>query len=225
MLKTLDSVTADVVSYALDHCDTFEDVREAMQELDFAPTTVIPARYYSLMLEVYWRSLNPEDKGREGKYNETEYRVLNNKASWMYYREFHARRQERADLSKQQMGAQIENKTSAGDWFRGNVDSWDAMFKLYYRKAGLVRWAVDKQDVQFEILCSWPDLLDYLASYNDKGLATWVKAELKAADRGDWFIGEMQWFMTSVKKCQYLIDCPFNQLPSYNLKELRKSNK
>jgi len=225
MLKTLDPITADIVRYALSHCHTFEEVREAMQELDFGPSTVIPARYYDLMLEVYRRSLSPTDKGREGKYKETVYRVHNNRAKWMYYREFHAHRIDRADLSYKQMGEQIENKSSAGDWFRGNVDSWDAMFRLYYRKAGLVRWAVDKQDVHFEILCTWPELLDYLAGYNDKGLTTWVKAELKASDRGDWYIGEMQWFMTSARKCQYLIDCPFNRMPGYDLKELRKSSK
>lgn len=203
MLKYFDENAAAKILEAF-HKGDFEAARACAKAIGLESGTIVLAKDYNLALLVLKKLYNPADKGLMGKYGEVEERVTRwqeNNRLYAHWQEFHARKSGRADI-----GNDTEMKTGCGDWlysyYHGDRES---IIEEYYHKAGKIRWATE----EFIIECSWSELLDYLASYNDKGLATWFKSNVKYNPMISKTVVMMQEYKTSKKKIAYLQDCPY----------------
>lgn len=184
--------------------DGFIAARTILESEGVKADTIVPCNLFNDVMQMLPKLYNPADKGRAGKVGEVDERVNRWQESgrlWAHWSEFHARKTGRADI-----GNNTEMKTGCGDWLYSYKGSTcEEIFEEYYHKSGKIRWATD----DFIIECSWIDFLDYLASYNNKGLATWFKSTTKYNPMLSRTVVLMQEYKTSKKKLAYLQDCPY----------------
>lgn len=182
----------------------YEAGREKAEKLGFSPKSIILADDIMLALDTALALYNPKDLGRFGKNAEASERVLQkleHGIKWFYWGDVWARKTGRADI-----GRRTEMKTGAGDWLYSlRADSWNGIIKEYRHKQTMILW----QTEQFTILATWEQLLDYLESYNSKGLATWFKSCVKYNPMTSRACLMMQEFKTSKKKIAFLQACPY----------------
>lgn len=183
----------------------YKYARKTMQEDGITPNTIVLAQDASDALVLALHLYNPDDKGRNGKNKEATERIirkLNNGVRWIYWGDFFAHKSGRADV-----GRNTEMKTGAGDWLYSLRHSdWDGIVNEYRHKHTLIRWETEF----FVIECSWEELLDYLESYNAKGLTTWFKSNIGFNPMTSKSVVRMQEFKTSKRKIAFLQACPWN---------------
>lgn len=182
----------------------FEEGRRQAERYDFTPKSIISSKDVMLALDVALALYNPADLGMYGKNKEASERALQkleNGVKWFYWEEVWARKTGRADI-----GRRTEMKSGAGDWLYSlRADTWDGIIKEYRHKQTMILWDTEF----FRILATWEQLLDYLESYNSKGLATWFKSCVKYNPMTSRACVMMQEFKTSKKKIAFLQACPY----------------
>ena len=178
--------------------------REALKADGVGVDTIVMPDLFNDAVNLLPMLYNPADKGRWGKIGEVEERVTRwqeNGRSWAHWGEFHARKSGRADV-----GDKTEMKTGAGDWlYSYNHSTLEDIIAEYATKQTFIRWAT----ADFIIECTWQELLEYLAEYNAKGLATWFKSNVKYNPMISKTVVMMQEYRTSKKKLAYLQNCPY----------------
>lgn len=184
----------------------YMETRNIMKEDGVLPTDIILAQDIMEALDLALALYSPEDKGRFGKNSEATERVLRkleNGVTWFYWSECFARKSGRADV-----GRRVEMKTGAGDWLWSLRHSdWDGIIAEYRHKQTMILWATEK----FRIEATWEQLMDYLESYNAKGLSTWFKSTIGYNPMTNKAVVRMQEFKSSKKKIAYLQACPWNE--------------
>lgn len=182
----------------------FKAARKLAKALDFTPKSIISSKDIMLALDTALALYNPADLGMYGKNKEAMERALQkleNGVKWFYWEEVWARKTGRADI-----GRRTEMKSGAGDWLYSlRADTWDGIIKEYRHKQTMILWDTEF----FRILATWEQLLDYLESYNSKGLATWFKSCVKYNPMTSRACIMMQEFKTSKKKIAFLQACPY----------------
>lgn len=182
----------------------FDSARKAAAENGLAADTIILAHHFNLALQVLEKLYNPADKGKGGKWAEVAERVTRwqeGGRTWAHWSEFHARKSGRADI-----GDNTEMKTGSGDWLYSYKSSdRESIIAEYRHKQTFIHWATD----DFTIECTWEEFLDYLESYNDKGLATWFKSNVRYNPMLSKTVVQMQEYRSSKKKLAFLQDCPY----------------
>lgn len=180
--------------------------REQLKRDGVTAATVVLAADFVDAVQLAYNLTNPADFGRDGKNAEVMERVLRwleNGRSWAHWGEFHARKHGYADV-----GRRTEMKTGCGDWlYSRTYADRSRIIAEYWKKETLIRWATD----EFTIECTWHELFDYLASYNDKGIETWFKTNTKYNVMISETVVMMQEYKTSKRKIKFLQACPYNE--------------
>lgn len=197
---------AEIRTYLYMARKDYTEARQIMKEDGVLPTDVILAQDIMSALDLALALYSPDDKGRFGKNGEATERVLRkleNGVRWFYWSECFARKSGRADI-----GRQVEMKTGAGDWLWSLRHSdWDGIVAEYRHKQTTILWATE----EFRIEATWEQLLDYLESYNAKGLSTWFKSCVGYNPMTNKAVVRMQEFRTSKRKIAFLQACPWNE--------------
>lgn len=180
------------------------DARRILETAGVDADTIVLREDWQTALKVRSRTYNPDDLGAEGKLSEIEYRLKLCKASAVRWSFFRAHTPGRSDTFGDKR--RVEHKSGAGDWYTAE-GTYDRVLAVMTRSTKRLRWATD----YFTIHCTYAQLCEYLAQYNEKGLATWFP-ESKSEQRlgGDCLIRLQEW-KTSKKKIQYLQACPYNR--------------
>lgn len=187
---------------------TFLDCREYVLECGLTFTAQIAKEAFFEALKLRELLFNPDDYGINGKLSETEENLQlwaeNEHIYSLPWRCFFTKAHGRTDIETN--GERYEKKTGAGDWlYSKRFSEWNAIINEYKRKTSYIIWETDS----FRIVATWTDFLNYLESYNEKGLTTWFKSCIKYSMYGACL--QMQEFKTSKRKLSYLESCPWNE--------------
>lgn len=190
----------------------FSKARDIAKNVGLKPTTVVPSYLIKLGLRAKYATYNPKDYGMNGKISEAERRLslqAENGRTWFYWKEFSARPAKNRDLGNK---VNCEYKSSFGSWlYSFKYDNWDAIMDEYLKKdIAEIEWNTE----YFTIRTSWKNFLEYLASYNSKGLATWFRSEVNYSECAQKYYISIQNIWTaekimSKKKLAYLLACPY----------------
>jgi len=179
-------------------------VREIIKAEGIEPTTQVLAEAFPIMAKLAGWSYNPSDKGRKGKHKEAVKRLrlkLDCGASFTYWSEFFAHSAKEKDITDTDNGINYESKTSVGDFNYCRFGTLEQMRACYEKKVNdRLDW--DYPEAQIKVICTWTEFFNYLESYNDKGLSTWYKSNVKLTSNG--YVFALQEIRTSKKKLAYL---------------------
>jgi len=181
----------------------FMTVRAIVRDYGVEPTTQIATDAFAIMAKIAGWTYNPADKGRNGKHREVVKRLklkVAAGATFTYWAEFFAHKTDEKDMIGLD-GLNYESKTSVGDFNRCQFSSLEQMRACYERKVNdRLDW--DYPAAKLHVVCTWAEFFSYLESYNDKGLTTWYKSNVKLSNHG--YIFSLQEIKTSKKKLAYL---------------------
>jgi len=179
-------------------------VREILKDEGVTPTTQILPDAFAIMAKVAGWTYNPADKGRNGKHKEAVKRLrfkLDCGATFTTWSEFFAHSTKEKDIVDKENRLNYESKTSVGDFNYCRYGTIEQMRASYERKVNdRLDW--DYPSAGIHVICSWAEFFKYLESYNDKGLATWYKSNVKLTSNG--YVFALQEIKTSKKKLAYL---------------------
>lgn len=179
-------------------------VREILKAEGVTPATQIAPDAFAIMAKIAGWSYNPADKGRNGKHKEAVKRLrfkLDCGATFTTWSEFFAHSTKEKDITDKENGINYESKTSVGDFNYCRYGTLEQMRASYERKVNdRLDW--DYPSAGIRVICSWAEFFQYLESYNDKGLSTWYKSNVKLTSNG--YVFALQEIKTSKKKLAYL---------------------
>lgn len=178
-------------------------VRAILRDNGVAPSTQIATEAFAIMAKIAGWTYNPADKGRNGKHREAVKRLkikVESGAKFTYWSEFFAHNANEKDMVGLD-GLNYENKTSVGDFNHCRYSSLEQMRACYEQKVNdRLDW--DFPAAKLHVVCTWAEFFSYLEAYNDKGLATWYKSNVKLTSNG--YVFSLQEIKTSKKKLAYL---------------------
>lgn len=182
----------------------YEKAREQMKADGVKADDIIRADDFMDAVNLALALYSPADKGRFGKNGEVMERALgwlDGGRKYAHWGEFFARKSGKADV-----GTRTEMKTGCGDWlYSCKYSERSAIIAEYWKKETMIRWSTE----DFTIVCTWHELFDYLASYNNKGIETWFKTNTKYNVMLSKTVVMMQEYKTSKRKIAFLQDCPY----------------
>ena len=205
-MKRIDKVLAMEIATTILTAEKkdYMSVRHVLKDYDVTPTTQIAAEAFPIMAKLAKWTYSPADKGRNGKHVEAVKRIrlkFDCGASFTYWHEFFAHKATEKDIIDSDNKINYESKTSVGDFNRCQYGTLEQMRKAYERKTNdLLDW--DYPSAKLHVICTWKEFFQYLEGYNDKGLATWYKSNVKLTNHG--YIFSLQEIKTSKKKLAYL---------------------
>lgn len=168
--------------------------------------TILHVSLWKIALQIRLAIVNPKDTGAKGKLAEVIERLQTmkrNGTTETTWSEFFAHGQHVADIIDEATGASIECKTgvAGADFLRSTSSDFSKAVEEYRKSDELLHF--HNKEYSFDILCTWGEFFDYLASYNDKGLSTWFDT-IPSKRSGKLYIYKMQVIKTSKKKIKYL---------------------
>lgn len=169
----------------------------------------IPVKLWPVMFKLRHRMYNPADTGITGKETEVRDRLTlwrDCGVAETTWKEFSAHAADNADITDPDNGEQWDIKTtvSGGDFLTSDfAHTPDEIITEYRNRSDFVCYK--NTEYQFSIYCKWHELLSYLESYNEKGLATWLRTDkVRYNPSTGKYVLCMQVVKTSGKKLAYL---------------------
>ena len=183
-----------------------ETARKFIEYLQISAKTTVMRDAFPIMPLIIEKLYNPMDYGKYGKIGEVERRLdewyKNGRFCCMWY-ELHARKSGKSDIGK----TMHEYKTGAGDWLYSTVNcDFESILNEYKHKQTVIEWHTEF----FHIVCTWEQLFDYMATYNDKGAEQFFKTCVKYNAQLTKTVVMLQEWKTSKKKIAFFAACPYN---------------
>lgn len=181
--------------------------RAFIEYLHIDNKTAVMYDAFPYMPSILEKLYNPADYGANGKLAEIEERLARwyeNKRPVCIWAELHARKSGKSDLNSKR---QEEMKTGAGDWLYSTINNTrESIIAEYRHKKTVIYWKTD----YFAIRCTWEQLFDYMATYNEKGIEQFFKAGIKYNAQLTKSVCMLQEWKTSKRKIAFFAACPYN---------------
>lgn len=203
-MKTVNLETMKTVLQEMRGAADYIECRAILAET-ITNDSIILAECFNLIPAVLELIYSPDDKGRGGKIGEVCERLIRWQEAgrtWARWAEMHARKSGKSDIGKRQE----EMKTGAGDWLYSCQNStMETIVNEFWRRDSIILWDTE----YFRIRCTWHELFDYLAGYNDKSVYGWFRPQVKENIMLSKYVVLLKEWKNSNKKIEYLQACPY----------------